>query len=114
MRGLVADTLRKQGYFVLEVADGVNLQSAVSGSTGEGFDLLVSDIRLPGGSGLAALHSLRMAGRTLPVILMTAFGDEETRTRVVSLGGILFDKPFSLLDLTAAVRQLLSHGTANA
>jgi DNA-binding response OmpR family regulator len=111
MRGLVVETLRNQGYFVLEVADGVNLRSAVSGSTGEHFDLLVSDIRLPGESGLAVLHSLRSAGRTLPVILMTAFGDSETRTRVAGLGGILFDKPFNLRDLATAVRLLLSPNT---
>ncbi len=111
MRGLVVEALRKQGYFVLEVADGVNLRSAASGSTGEHFDLLVSDIRLPGASGLAVLHSLRAAGRTLPVILMTAFGDDATRTRVADLGGILFDKPFNLRDLTATVRLLLSPNT---
>lgn len=48
MRGLVVETLRKQGYSVLGVADGVNLGLAVSGSTGDRFDLVVSDIRLPG------------------------------------------------------------------
>jgi DNA-binding response OmpR family regulator len=111
MRGLVVETLRKQGYSVLGVADGVNLGLAVSGSTGDRFDLLVSDIRLPGASGLAVLQSLRTAGRTLPVILMTAFGDEETRSRVARLDGILFDKPFNLLDLIAAVRRLLSPDT---
>ena len=40
---------------------------------------------------------------------MTAFGDDETRERAASLGAVLFDKPFQLSALRAAVRALIDH-----
>ena len=68
---------------------------------------IVSDIRLPHCSGLSVLATVRRAQWALPVVLMTAFSDPETRRLVESLGAILFDKPFALDDLRTAVANLL-------
>jgi CheY-like chemotaxis protein len=111
MRRLVADAIRKDGYEVVEVPDGGRLLVRV---TDECFrekmhtiDLIVSDVRMPICSGLEIVRAIRDAGWTVPVILMTAFGDDETRDRAAQLNAVLFDKPFDLDDLRTAVLGLV-------
>lgn len=113
MRGLVADVLREDGFLVEEVTDGGRLLVRIAteyqtGADVPSFDLLVSDIRMPVCSGLAILESLRRARWRTPVILMTAYGDDELRTRARSLAAVVLDKPFDAEDLRLAVRKLLS------
>jgi DNA-binding response OmpR family regulator len=112
MRGVVVDTLRKDGYAVSEVSDGgrllVTLAKECAHVDGaELVDLLVSDVRMPVCTGLEILEQLRAAKWHVPVILMTAFGDEATKNRARLLGAILFDKPFDMDDLRTAVACLL-------
>jgi len=112
MRRLVAESLRKDGYEVTEEPDGGRLLVRVAAiysfeQTVDPFDLIVSDIRMPICSGLDILKGLRDAHWTTPVVLMTAFGDEETRSRARALGAALFDKPFQMRALRAVVRALL-------
>jgi DNA-binding response OmpR family regulator len=112
MRRLVADALRKDGYEVIEEPDGGRLLVRIAAiyafrSTADPFDLIVSDIRMPVCSGLDILKGLRDAHWHTPVILMTAFGDDETRARAEKLGALLFDKPFALAALRSTVRRLL-------
>jgi DNA-binding response OmpR family regulator len=108
MRALVADALRRDGYRVVELADGADLQSEVIGAASDGsVDLIVTDIRMPLVSGLEILRGLRESRSTIPVVLMTAFGDESTRREAVHLGAVVFSKPFKLDDLRRVVRALL-------
>jgi DNA-binding response OmpR family regulator len=106
MRRLVADGLRKDGYDVEEESDGGHVLLRLL-SVPVPFDLIVSDIRMPGCTGLDILQALRSSGARTPVILMTAFGDEETRTHVESLGATLFAKPLALGELRHAARRLV-------
>jgi DNA-binding response OmpR family regulator len=83
--------------------------------TVDAFDLIVSDLRMPVCSGLDIVKGLREAHWNTPVILMTAFGDDETRARADKLGALLFDKPFQMNVLRLVVRNLLrEHGTIPA
>lgn len=111
MRCIVADSLRNDGYDVVEIADGeVFLEIAArleAGADGGSIDLIVSDIRMPTCDGLEVLSALRDARCHIPVILMTAFGDEATRRQAARLSAVLFDKPFDLDDLQTAVKNLL-------
>jgi DNA-binding response OmpR family regulator len=112
MRRLVAEALRKDDYDVVEESDGGRLLVRIAAiysfaATMDPFDLIVSDIRMPVCSGLDILKGLREAHWKTPVILMTAFGDDETRDRAERLGALLFDKPFQIGALRAVVRQLL-------
>lgn len=100
MRRLVAESLRKDDYEVIEASEGGRCRV-------ERFDLIVSDIRMPVCSGLQILKGLREARSTTPVILMTAFGDDETKERADQLGALLFDKPFKMDVLRLVVRGLL-------
>jgi DNA-binding NtrC family response regulator len=70
--------------------------------------LIISDVRMPGVSGLDVLATLRREDWSTPVILMTAFGDLETRAEARRLGAkALFDKPFDVDDLRTAVSWFL-------
>jgi DNA-binding response OmpR family regulator len=123
MRRLVAESLRKDGYEVIEEADGGSLLARVANHssfdrTVDFFDLIVSDIRMPVCSGLDVVKGLREARCNTPVILMTAFGDRETRSQADAVDAVFFDKPFQMGALRAIVRSLLAeraqHGPANA
>jgi CheY-like chemotaxis protein len=105
MRRLIAETLRRDGYHVMEAPTGRDLMAVVAGlqdreGPGRVADVIISDIRMPGMDGLELLKELRMRKLTMPIILITAFGDEETHRRAEELGATaIFDKPFDLDDL---------------
>jgi CheY-like chemotaxis protein len=110
MRRLVVETLRRDGYAVSEVANGEELLLRLTtppSPSAPRIDLIVSDIRMPEYTGLEVVDALRRSRRTTPVILMTAFGDRETRALADSLNAVLFDKPFAMDDLRTAVLNLL-------
>jgi CheY-like chemotaxis protein len=112
MRRLVVEALQKEGYEVIGVPDGNHLLIRITSHyrlrpDPEPIDLIVTDIRMPVVSGLDIVQSLRDAGWTTPVVIMTAFGNVETRLRANALGAVLLDKPFELDLLRTVVRNLL-------
>ena len=111
MRRLMADSLREDGYEIHEVEDGaelmVRLEDAFFLSRTPPIDLFVTDIRMPGHTGLHVVSSLRGAGIDVPGVIITAFGNAETRDQAVALGAQLLEKPFKMAALRALVRYLL-------
>jgi len=114
MRFLLSWSLRRQGYAVTECSDGFRMLDRLSfflhpEEDGlEQIDLIISDIRMPGISGLSIVKGLRDCEGFPPVILITAFGSEETHAIASELGvAAMFDKPFDLENLLAAVRRIL-------
>lgn len=79
MLRLVVEDLREDGYDVTGVRDGGSLVGALGGGlVGRGemtTDLIVTDVQMPVCSGLQVLRELRRAHCSVPVILVTAFGD---------------------------------------
>ena len=70
---------------------------------------VVLDLRMPGMSGLDLLRQLAATGSRIPVIILTAHGDDETRRRSLQAGAVAFlEKPFQSGALLAAVRTALS------
>jgi DNA-binding response OmpR family regulator len=117
MRRLVCDTLRKDHYDLVEETDGGRLLvrvAAIYGPSGaeEPVDLIVSDIRMPVCTGLDIVKGLRDARWGTPVVLMTAFADDDVCRRARSLNAVLFNKPFQMSDLRATVKALLDPGLA--
>jgi two-component system response regulator (stage 0 sporulation protein F) len=112
-RYLLAALLRRDGYQVVSVATGVDLMDVLFDSLSKdspvlGFDLVLSDIRMPGWPGLDALYSLKHVPDMPPLILFTAFGDFETRRRAREIGALaLLDKPFDLDELRRWVAKAL-------
>ncbi|HEY3448975.1 MAG TPA: response regulator [Myxococcales bacterium] len=105
MRALMAWTLRADGYEVQEVGDGDELLRALGTvELGEGGpDVVVTDVQMPGVSGLEVLERVRRSRARLPVLLVTAFGDWETHARAEQLGAEVLDKPIELDDLRKRV-----------
>ncbi len=103
-RGIV-DALQFEGYDTVDVGTGdAGLQRALSGS----FDLLLLDLILPGKSGLEILREVRESRSTLPVVILTARGDESDRVRGLKLGADDYVvKPFSVAELLARVQAVL-------
>ena len=78
------------------------------------FDLIVSDIQMPGFTALDILAGLRRTLSHTPVILITAFGDPLVRHKAERLGAVcVFDKPFDIGDLRSAVVHALARRTGD-
>jgi DNA-binding NtrC family response regulator len=113
MRRLLSTTLTRDGFEVIEAKDGNDLIRLIGDQIFEGrgepgIDLIVSDIRMPGLSGMNVLAGLRKADWATPVLLITAFGDQETHQEAHRLGAVgVFDKPFDLDDFRTAVVNLI-------
>jgi CheY-like chemotaxis protein len=112
-RFLLAAALRRDGHHVVAVSNGVDLLDILTDSlspdgTFAPFDLVLSDLRMPGWPGLEALTSVVINPGMPPLILFTAFGDETTHRRAHEIGALtLLDKPFDLDQLRALVLQVL-------
>jgi CheY-like chemotaxis protein len=112
MRRLLVMRLRRAGFETIECADGYQLLDhlgypALAGEPDD-FDLIVSDIRMPGVSGLEVLQGIHETEWSVPVILITAFGNQETHEQAEELGAAaMFDKPFEVDDLVRRIREVL-------
>jgi DNA-binding response OmpR family regulator len=103
-RGIV-DALRFAGYDVLEAGDGATGQQM---AVARQFDLLLLDLVLPGRDGFEILREVRRTRPTLPVIVLTARGDENDRVRGLRDGADDYVvKPFSVKELLARVEAVL-------
>ena len=106
MRDLLALMLRKEGYEVetVESADvactNIDQQSP--------YDLVISDISMPGMTGLELLRYSREASAETEVILMTAYGTKDTAIEALNDGATYYvEKPFDLDEMRAVVRKTM-------
>lgn len=103
-RGIV-DALEYAGYDVLETGDGTE---GAHLAVHRDYDLLLLDLVLPGRSGLEILEEVREARPTLPVIILTARGEEHDRVEGLKKGADDYVvKPFSVKELLARVEAVL-------
>lgn len=113
MRTALAEMLRRAGYEVLEARNGAEVleqvkESALCEEGGLELDAVVSDIRMPGRSGLDVLVAIRAVSPELPVVLITGFGDAETHAQARWMGATaVLDKPFDAEELRSALRTLV-------
>ncbi len=103
-RGL-EDNLRFEGYQTLAATNG---RDALALALREGPDLILLDVMMPELSGWDVLRSLRQKGLDVPVIMLSARGEEVDRVLGLELGADDYvTKPFSLRELLARVRAVL-------
>ena len=101
----IVDALEFDGYQTLEAADGKKgFEMAVSVDC----DLILLDLVLPGRDGFEILEEVRATRPTLPVIILTARGEEPDRVRGLRMGADDYVvKPFSVKELLARVEAVL-------
>jgi CheY-like chemotaxis protein len=103
IRDLCARVLTRAGYLVVTVPSG---EDALTRLTAEPFDMVISDIRMPGVSGLEVLEQAKAAAPQLRVVLITGFGTSHTLERARQSGADrILTKPFNPMELLAAVRE---------
>lgn len=114
LRRLLATKLRKRGYDVIDMGTGERLAQylVVEGQLAD-TDLVVSDIRMPGLSGMDMLAYLGTRGEVPPIVLITGFGDWRIHEEAKKLGALaVFDKPLDLDDLVDWVAEVIPPGKA--
>jgi DNA-binding response OmpR family regulator len=109
VREVVVRYLTREGHRTLEAADGSMARRLIEGGSP---DLVVLDVMLPGTDGLELCRWIR--GRSeLPVLMLTARGEESDRIVGLELGADDYvTKPFSPRELAARVRSVLRRSTA--
>ncbi|MBX3205254.1 MAG: response regulator [Labilithrix sp.] len=107
LRELISCVLRLDGHDVEAVSSAQEMQSVlVAGAAAAAdrpFDVIVTDVRMPGRSGLDVVEELRAAGCATPIIVITAFPDDAIKERALSLQTMLIAKPFSLEAMSFAI-----------
>jgi DNA-binding response OmpR family regulator len=103
------NNLEIEGYDVTVAGDG---PSGLARALETNPDLVVLDLMLPGMDGFRVLRALRDQGRQVPVLMLTARGEEADKVRGLSLGADDYvTKPFGVLELLARVKALLRRST---
>ena len=105
LRDLLNRYLTEQGFAVKTVHDASGLDKALSL---ERFDLLVLDLMLPGEDGLSICRRLRGTKNTIPVIMLTAKGEDVDRIVGLEMGADDYlPKPFNPRELVARINAVL-------
>lgn len=118
IRELLATALREDGFDVVEFEDGFELLDYLSSALpGDAVlprpAIIISDIRMPGHSGLEVLERLRDADPDTPVILISAFADREVQREAKRLGAeIVLRKPVDIDELRRLVFSTTGHVAA--
>jgi len=111
MRNLLSWSLGRRGYEVAECRNGYELYAQLAEATtpngSRTFDLVISDVRMPGIDGNRAIESLAHDRKLPPFILITAFGNPTLHSRARELGAVaVLDKPFEIDALLILVHRI--------
>jgi DNA-binding NtrC family response regulator len=103
-RSLLESFLKGQGYDTVVASSG---DRALVALRSEPFNLMISDVRMPGMSGLETLRRARLEHSVLPVLLVTAYADIREAVGAMRDGAVNYlPKPIDLDELLAIVRQV--------
>jgi DNA-binding NtrC family response regulator len=109
LRRMLVRALEQRGYEVVEVADG---QAAIERLDEESFDMVLTDLKLPGATGSEVLAASRKAQPMTPVVVMTAYGTVETAVEAMRAGALDFvEKPVEIDDLYRAVARAIGESS---
>ena len=106
MREFLKILLEKEGYDVTSVAEAT---SAIDQISSGDFDLVISDIKMPGMGGLTLLDKIKGIDSTLPVIMITAYASPENA--VIAMKSGAFDyitKPFKVDEIIKIIKSAIS------
>jgi two-component system OmpR family response regulator len=104
IRDLVSRTLAKEGFRVITAADGRSMRKILADNR---IDLIVLDLMLPGEDGLSLCRAIR-GESSVPIIMLTAKGDEVDRVIGLEMGADDYlAKPFGSRELVARIKAVL-------
>jgi two-component system response regulator AtoC len=103
VRSFLAETLERAGHDVTQVADGA---AAIRTAHEEPFDVVLTDLRMPGTDGMTVVRTIRTEQPDVEVIVLTAFGDVATAVEAMKLGA--FDYLQKPVSSPVAIRELVA------
>ena len=105
MRSLLKDFFEEEGFETDSASNGVD---ALRMLFKDHFDLVITDIRMPGLTGLDILPRIRRLKPEIPIIVMTAYGSDDVRRRSLERGATIYlEKPIHLSKLRAVIREMV-------
>jgi DNA-binding NtrC family response regulator len=113
LRWALEECLKREGYEVIAVPDGNSVLNHLGAALlleqrEDPPDVIITDLRLPGFTGMHLLEAIRSKGWTVPVVVISAFGDEGTRAHARQLGATAFlDKPIETDELKTVIQNAL-------
>jgi two-component system, NtrC family, response regulator AtoC len=110
MRSLLQDFFADEGLLPFSAENG---SEAFRKMAGEDFDVVITDIRMPGLSGLEILPKMKRMQPQAFILAITAFGDEEVKQKALERGaGAYLEKPIQLQQLRGLLRKILDPRSA--
>jgi two-component system response regulator HydG len=110
LRMALVTALRESWSEVLALADGAEAVELMADVGASPFDVVLSDLRLPGADGIQVLRAALESNPRTAVVLMTAFGSIESAVEAMRSGAFDFiEKPFDLDQLELRVARALAH-----
>lgn len=106
-REALADSLSSLGYAASGYASAEDYLRAIPAKS---FDCVVTDIHMPGLSGLELVQRLAVRGSTTPVVLITARSDANLEAKAIAAGAVgLLRKPFEIKDLLHQIEKVVKN-----
>jgi DNA-binding response OmpR family regulator len=111
MRSLLKDFFTEEGFEIDSVSNG---SEAFRILVRELFDLVITDIRMPGLTGLDIIPGIKKLQPEAPIIVITAFGSEEVHRRAIERGATAYlEKPLRFHELRTMIREIISSKEKN-
>jgi two-component system, NtrC family, response regulator AtoC len=103
-----------EGGLAVDIVAASNAESALSAMESQAFDLIITDLKMPGKSGMDVLSFSLKKNPSIPVIMVSAFGSIEEAVNAMKQGAYDFiTKPFDPDELLQVVRKALSESSKN-
>ena len=105
IRLLLNEVFKKEGYVTYLAPNGME---ALKIFDQEKIDCVLLDMKIPGMNGIEILQQLKEKNKELPVMMMTAYGEQDLIDEALSLGASnYFTKPFNIFDVLNEVKKYL-------
>ena len=105
MRSLLKDFFEEEGFETDSVSNGIDALRMLSK---DHVDLIISDVQMPGLTGLDILPRIRRLKPETPIIVMTAYGSNDVRNKSLERGATTyFEKPIRLSQLRTLIREVI-------
>ena len=111
MRSLLKDFFEEEGFEIHSVSNG---SEAFRILVRELFDLVITDIRMPGLTGLDIIPGIKKLQPNVLIIVITAFGSDELRLRAMARGATAYlEKPLHFHELRTMIHEIISSKAKN-